>query len=277
MTEYAPQQVSTAQRLTVLVADPDPASATEVAGALSALGAEVATCSNGAEVLLRTGMTHPDVVLVSSDLPGIPVAAAIRAIREQRVATVIVGISTADVAAVINDVLAAGVSAVVARPYRLPELVPLVAGIRPSSDPAAGLLFSGRLSVDPQSYEARLDGRKVDLTVREFELLAYLVRNSNHVVTSEQVMSTVWGRPDSPTNTLVVHIRRLRLKLGDDLRNPRIIRTVRGLGYRLVPPEDVPTDTTSASSPSTRSTTSSRIRRISPIGLPSGSSIAQSR
>lgn len=277
MTVPALHSVGTQQQLSVLVAEPDPAVAADLAEGLAVLGADVTTCANGAEALLRTGLTHPDVVLISTDLPGVPVAAAVQAIREQRVAAVIAGMSASDDSILMNALLAAGVSAIVARPYRMPELTPLLAGIRPNPTPGEGLLSTGSLSVDMRSYEATLSGRKVQLTVRELELLAYLIRNTESVVTSGQIMAAVWGRPRSTTNTLVVHIRRLRVKLGDDLRNPRIIRTVRGLGYRLVAPDDIPAGSTSATSPSTRDTTSSRIRRISSIGLPAGSSIAQSR
>lgn len=263
--------------LSILVAEPDPDVAADLAAALSGFGAAVTICANGAEALLRTGLAHPDVVLISTDLPGVPVAVVVQAIREYQVSAVIAGMSPDDNSVVMNGLLAAGVSAIVARPYRMPELTPLLAGIRPSPVPGAGVLSTGALSVDMRSYEARVAGRKVQLTVRELELLAYLIRNADSVVTSKQIMSAVWGRPANSTNTLVVHIRRLRQKLGDDLRHPRIIRTVRGLGYRLVAPDDTPADGTSATNPSTRETTSSRIRRISSIGLPAGSSIAQSR
>ena len=96
------------------------------------------------------------------------------------------------------------------------------------------LLRAGALRLDPAAQEAELHGRRFALPPRETRLLHLLMTNANHVVTREQIRETVWGADESnASNTITVHVQRLRARLGED---PEIIQTVRRLGYRLVPP-----------------------------------------
>lgn len=93
---------------------------------------------------------------------------------------------------------------------------------------------AGGLRLDPTAQEAELHGRRIALPPRETRLLHLLMSNANHVVTREQIRETVWGADEhNSSNTITVHIQRLRARLGGD---PDIIQTVRRLGYRLVPP-----------------------------------------
>ncbi len=87
----------------------------------------------------------------------------------------------------------------------------------------------GTLTVDPARREVTFDGRPVELTAREFDLLSYLVRNRGLVLTRDQILERVWGYAfPADTRTVDVHIRQLRAKLGE--RAP--IRTIRGVGYK---------------------------------------------
>ncbi len=89
------------------------------------------------------------------------------------------------------------------------------------------------LSIDEQSYTAKISGRTLDLTFKEFELLRYLNENPNRVFTREQLLSEVWGYDYfGGTRTVDVHVRRLRAKLGE---YESLIGTVRNVGYRLDP------------------------------------------
>lgn len=267
----------TRDRLSIVIADADPQVAADLGAGLTERGVDVTTSPDGAHALLDVGRIHPEVVLISADVPVVPAATLARVIRDHSDAAVIVGVGTDEPGEVIGDVLAAGVSALVARPYRLPELMPLLAGSSTSPQDGEAMLECGPLVIEPRSYTVRMGGQPVELTTREFELLMFLCRNCDRVLTAEEIAAEVWRKPANTTNTLAVHIRRLRSKLGDDLKHPWLIRSVRGVGYRLVPPEDAPTESTSSIKPSTRETTSSRIRRISTIGRPAGSSMAQSR
>jgi DNA-binding response OmpR family regulator len=92
---------------------------------------------------------------------------------------------------------------------------------------------AGALRVIPAALEAELHGRRITVPPREFRLLHLLVSHAGHVVTRDQIRESVWGAGDrDASNTITVHIQRLRARLGD----AHIIQTVRLLGYRLVPP-----------------------------------------
>jgi DNA-binding response OmpR family regulator len=102
----------------------------------------------------------------------------------------------------------------------------------------SGLVRAGELSIDPDTYAAKLKGRPLDLTYKEFELLKYLVQHPGRVFTREQLLQEVWGYDYfGGTRTVDVHVRRLRAKLGPE--NESLIGTVRNVGYRFVlPPKD---------------------------------------
>ena len=131
--------------------------------------------------------------------------------------------------------LAAGAAACVAMPYRVPELLPMVQAAFTGEAGARRLLVVGAWS-----STSRLPGagarRGVHLPLREFELLHYLMRNADRTVTREQIMRHVWHSTESTsTNTIAVHVKRLRARLGDN--DDQLIQTVRGVGYRLVTPQ----------------------------------------
>jgi DNA-binding response OmpR family regulator len=100
--------------------------------------------------------------------------------------------------------------------------------------PGDNVLVAGPVQVDRRRYEVRLHGREVRLTAREFELLVFLIGKRGLVASAEEISEAVWHGPNS-TNTVTVHINRLRAKLGDDSHHGMMIRTVRGVGYRLAP------------------------------------------
>jgi DNA-binding response OmpR family regulator len=92
----------------------------------------------------------------------------------------------------------------------------------------------GPLVVDAARHEARRDGKAIQLTAREFELLWFLASNPNRVFSRDQLMARVWGYSSAlDTGTVTVHVRRLREKLEDDASRPELIETVWGVGYRL--------------------------------------------
>ena len=96
----------------------------------------------------------------------------------------------------------------------------------------------GELELDPAARIARLDGHELDLSRKEFDLLAVLMQNGGRVVTREDLMSSVWDSNwFGSTKTLDVHIGWLRRKLGDDPTHPTYIETVRGVGFRFAAPE----------------------------------------
>jgi DNA-binding response OmpR family regulator len=98
---------------------------------------------------------------------------------------------------------------------------------------------SGELVVNEATYSARMNGRTLDLTFKEFELLKFLAQHPGRVFTRAQLLQEVWGYDYfGGTRTVDVHVRRLRAKLGAD--NEELIGTVRNVGYRFVPPKGAP-------------------------------------
>ncbi|WP_395108282.1 response regulator transcription factor [Actinomadura sp. SCN-SB] len=227
----------------LLVADPDEKLGRELVLALSGRGVEVTVSTDGAEALLRTGALHPDIVLIAAGIPSVDPVTFVRAVRQSLPTPVILGVG-ADDAAEAMKALAAGATVCVARPYRLPELLPLIQGIQagavisPDSGSTGPILTCGPIELDPSAHIVRVHGRPVHLPLREFELLHYMMINADRVISRQQIQNHVWKSEKVITNTISVHIRRLREKLGDDQENPKIILTVRGVGYRLAAKTD---------------------------------------
>ncbi len=113
-----------------------------------------------------------------------------------------------------------------------------LAAQRKNDDPDAHVIRSGEVTVDDATYTAKLGGRPLDLTFKEFELLKYLAQHPGRVFTREQLLQEVWGYDYfGGTRTVDVHVRRLRAKLGPE--HEQLIGTVRNVGYRFVlPPKE---------------------------------------
>ncbi|GAA3158127.1 response regulator transcription factor [Planomonospora alba] len=216
----------------LLVADPESPLVEELAATLEREGVEVLGVPDGAQALLQAGALRPDVVLVSASLPVIGAVEFIRTVRLTRNVPVLLGVGEGHAEQAVQA-LAAGATACVARPYRVPELLPLLQAAVSGDSGARRTLVVGNVELDVNAYQVRVDGRVVHLPLREFELLHYLMRNAHRTVTREQIMRHVWNSTDTTsTNTIAVHVKRLRARLGDT--DDRLIQTVRGVGYRLV-------------------------------------------
>jgi DNA-binding response OmpR family regulator len=110
-----------------------------------------------------------------------------------------------------------------------------LAAQRTADDPEAHVIRTGEVVVDDATYTAKLGGRSLDLTFKEFELLKYLAQHPGRVFTRQQLLQEVWGYDYfGGTRTVDVHVRRLRAKLGPE--NETLIGTVRNVGYRFVLP-----------------------------------------
>ncbi|MDK1472249.1 response regulator transcription factor [Streptomyces sp. 549] len=222
-------------RSSVLLADSDEAVAAEVAGGLTGAGIPVTVCRDGAEVLLRAGMQQPALVLLGAPLAVVDAATVTGLLNRICPSPVVVGVG-AEHAAEAVAALSAGATALVARPYRLAELLPL---LQPTAagDGSAERLRVGDIELDPAGLHVYVRGQAVRLPLREFELLRYLMRHGNQVVPRKQILQDLWGTEVTDTNTLTVHVKRLRAKLAAVEGSCCTIDTVRGLGYRLECPE----------------------------------------
>jgi DNA-binding response OmpR family regulator len=232
------RQAARAPGFLLLVADPDLDKATVIAEALAEHHVSTIVCADGAEALLTAGAEHPDAVLAAARLPTIGGAALTRTLHARTDIPVVLGVGDGDGRAAAEG-LAAGATACVAHPYRLRELLPILRAIRPESVPELSPpLEYGGLRLDPASLEVHLRGQLVRMPMRELRLLQLLMTNADRVVTREQIRDSVWGGVRA-SNTITVHVQRLRQRLGDDHADPKLILTVRGVGYRLVPPSPV--------------------------------------
>jgi two-component system, OmpR family, phosphate regulon response regulator PhoB len=225
-------------RFRLIVADADVAASLE--SPLSGLdrhGIDVDVCGTGAETLLRAATGRPDAALVAAGPGELGSTELVRLLVAHVCVPVLVGIGTGE-GGFAGPALAAGATACVARPYLADELLPILRSVRPEAITDAGPpVQCGSLRLDPGRLEVSLHGRPIRLPLREFDLLQYFMTHADRLLTRDDIWAAVWGGPGGEaSNTLTVHIKRLRARLGDDQSDLRIILTIRGLGYRFVPP-----------------------------------------
>jgi DNA-binding response OmpR family regulator len=203
------------------------------AGLLKAVeghGIRTTWCRDGASALLEVGALAPNVLVVADQISGaVSTADVVATVRDHTEVPVLVGADPDDPVTA-RRALALGGSAVIARPYDASAIIAF-AGKGTASAPTAHLI-AGPLVVHTLNHEVRLRDNDVELTRREFDVLVYLMQQRGRVASSDQISAAVWGHP-TDTNTVAVHIKRLRAKLGSDIEHGPLIRTIRGAGYRL--------------------------------------------
>ncbi len=220
-------------RGSLLLVDSDPAIANRLMDNAAHIGIDAVWCSEGAEALLAVGADPPDVLVLAAQTLTVDSATITAAVRGRWAIPILIGSAPAT-DELTRDALAAGASAVIARPYNIDAIAPFALIGDPQSTSAPITYTVGPIHVDPRGYETRVRGRDVQLTQRELDLLVYLIRQRGRVASSEEISRAVWGGP-SDTNTVAVHVKRLREKLGHDPEHGEFIRTIRGAGYRLAP------------------------------------------
>lgn len=201
---------------------------------LTADGFQVVEAADGDAALAAFDAHAPDVVVLDVMLPGVDGVEVLRRIRTRSDAyVVLVTARTEETDHLIG--LSVGADDYVDKPFRPRELVARVKALlrRPRDSPAGGALGAAGLEVDPVRREVRADGRPVELSALEFDLLAVLLAEPGRVFSRRQLIDRVWG-PDFVGDDRVVdvHVRNLRRALGDEADAPRWIGTVRGVGYR---------------------------------------------
>jgi DNA-binding response OmpR family regulator len=155
-------------------------------------------------------------------------------IRHHGATPVIVGVSEAD-ATEAARALSAGATARVRKPYRLPEIMPLLQASRSDLTIAtATILRCGGLELNDGTHDVRYGPTSVVLPLREFELLRYLMRHRRRAISQRELLDQIWGVGHTgDPSTLAVHVNRIRNRLGDAGAPADIIQTLRGVGYRL--------------------------------------------
>lgn len=223
--------------LCVLVCEPDPAVLRALLGDLAEVNVRVVVSSDGARALLDIGLLHPELLLLAAELPVLGASDVIRTLRRISRTTIIVGAAEGQVD-LVSAAIAAGADRVMQRPYVAAELRAVLLTQRAIIDLNSVVLTAGGLTVNPLAYEVRLDGRLIPMPGRELEVLVYLMRHPDHIVSVAELEQACW--PDEPlsprSNAVAVTVMRLRARLADECR-PEMIRTVRRRGYRFYAPE----------------------------------------
>ena len=219
---------------TVLVVEDEASIADLIRLYLERDGFRVVWRPDGRSGLAAVATERPRLVVLDLMLPGLDGFEVTRALRAGggQVPIIVVTAREEEADRVLG--LELGADDYVTKPFSPRELVARVKAVLRRSDPGPEegpepALHLGDLTVDPARHEVTFEGRPVELTAREFELLCYLVRNRGLVLTRDQILERVWGYAfPADTRTVDVHIRQLRAKLGE--RAP--IRTIRGVGYK---------------------------------------------
>ncbi len=191
--------------------------------------------SDGREALLKFAQTSIDVVVLDVMLPEIDGLEVARELRRQRVRTPILMLTARDAVADRVRGLDAGADDYLIKPFALEELLARVRalGRRTADGLDEDVLRVGDLTLDREQREARRGDRTIELTAKEFDLLAYLMRNAGRVLTRAQILDHVWGYDAQATSNVVeIYIHYLRDKVDRGSARP-LIRTVRGAGYTI--------------------------------------------
>ena len=229
----------------VLVVDDDETISSVVAGYLDRAGHEVSRIADGRAALDAMTEQRPDLVVLDIMLPGMDgLEVCLQARRTYPDLPVVMLTALAEP----DDRIAGlelGADDYVTKPFSPRELVlrvdsvlRRVAAVPPATGTA--VLAAGAITVDPAARRAFRAGTELALTVRELDLLTFLMSNPGKAFTREQLMREVWGWTFGDQSTVTVHVRRLREKVEDDPTHPQLIQTVWGIGYRL----ELPTEST---------------------------------
>jgi len=228
-------------RANVLVVEDEESFLDALSVGLKAEGFLVRVARDGIEALEMFDAAQPDLVLLDLMLPRLSGVDVCREIRSRsRVPIIMVTAKTSEIDAVVG--LEVGADDYVTKPYRLRELVARMRAAlrrapRDAGRPSPELLDAGDVRLYPSRHEVHVRDEKIDLPLKEFQLLEMLLENAGRVVTRESLIDEVWG-PDyvGDTKTLDVHVKRLRARLEEDPSNPRRLVTIRGVGYKYEAP-----------------------------------------
>ena len=223
----------------VLVVEDDPTMAEVLLAYLGRAGYSVSWSADGTQAAQLWQRTVPDVVILDIMLPGL---SGLELLRRRR--------RTGDHAAVIvlsargeeEDRLVGletGADDYVVKPFSPREVVLRVEALLRRTERLRGAqllntqIRHGELEIDSAAREARYAGRTLALTMREFDLLAFLAGHAGQTFSKEELLRRVWGWDFGDTSTVTVHVRRLREKLEVDPSDPRLVLTVGRSGYRM--------------------------------------------
>ena len=218
----------------VLLVEDDPRVARSVQRALMEAGHRVDHVAGGLEGLARAETAAYDLVVLDILLPGLDGIEVCRRLRQRRIHTPVLMLTARDGISDRVRGLDAGADDYLVKPFALEELLARVRALhRRTSEAENNIVQVGDLTLDLGRREAVRDGRTIELTAKEFELLEYLMRHAGRVLTKAQLTDHVWGYDsDATSNVVEIYIHYLRDKIDRGFSRP-LLRTVRGVGYTL--------------------------------------------
>ncbi len=224
----------------LLVVEDDERIRTALIRALRERGHAVSSAGTALAGLQQAVEDRPDLVVLDLGLPDLDGSEMLRMLRAVSAVPVIVATARDDDGSVVQA-LDAGADDYVVKPFSAGQLEARIrAVLRRASgvDSGPAPVTVGDLTVDPRSRRVTHDGRTVELSPKEFDLLAYLAARAGTVVSKRELLSEVWQLPYGGSDkTVDVHLSWLRRKLGESAAEQRLLQTVRGVGVRLAEPE----------------------------------------
>ena len=220
----------------VLIVDDDAALAEMLTIVLRNEGFEPVVCATGDRALPMMREHRPELVLLDLMLPGKDGIDVCREIRAESGVPIVMLTAKNDTVDVVLG-LESGADDYIVKPFKPKELVARVrARMRRYDEPAPETLEIADLSIDVAGHTVKRDGRPINLTPLEFDLLVCLARKPWQVFSREVLLEQVWGyRHAADTRLVNVHVQRLRAKVETDPEQPEIVLTVRGVGYKAGP------------------------------------------
>lgn len=208
--------------------------------ALTERGHAVVSTPSAMDALQQVVDAPPDLVILDLGLPGLDGYAALRMLRAISKVPVVVATARDDEADIVRA-LDAGADDYVVKPFGTGQIEARIrAVLRRSAENAVKRsepITVGALRLDAEAYEATLNGARLDLSRREFDLLHYLALHAGQVVTRRDLLTHVWRMPyGGADKTVDVHVSWLRRKLGESAQQPEYLHTVRGVGIKLTAP-----------------------------------------
>lgn len=223
----------------VLLVEDDVRIRQSLARALAGRGHDVDSVASGMEGLEQIIAQAPDVVILDLGLPDLDGLEVLKMIRAVSQVPVIVATARDDEAEIVK-VLDAGADDYVVKPFSGEQIDARLRAVlrRVAAGPDSSAVEVGDLSIDGRAREALLGGQSLELTRKEFDLLAYLADHVGDVVSKRELLAEVWRQPyGGGDKTVDVHLSWLRKKLGETAAEPRYLHTVRGVGVKLVAPD----------------------------------------
>ena len=210
-----------------------------LAAALADRGHDVVSFATALEGLQGVVDGAPDIVLLDMGLPDLDGGELLKMIRAVSAVPVIVATARNDQRDIIST-LDAGADDYIVKPFSAEEIEARVRAVlrRSGAMEAPSTTVLGELSIDLAGREATLAGRTLDLSPKEFDLLAYLGERPGEVISKRDLLAMVWREPyGGSEKTIDVHLSWLRKKLGESAAEPRYLHTVFGVGVKLVVPD----------------------------------------